>query len=193
MSDYKPQNWRRLSSRTIAECRIFNVKANLCETADGAKQATFYEIENPEWCNIIPVTTDRQVVLIEQFRYGIEELTLEIPGGLVDEGEDAERAAVRELSEETGFEPLKVVSLGFSHPNPAIQNNKVHHFLALGCRLTHTPNFDANEDITVRLVPLAEIENIIKNGEITHSLVLAAFYQMMIRRNVIELIDEFSD
>lgn len=172
----KPDTWRRLSSEIVADCRIFKVRRDKSECSKDAAAHDFFVLENPNWVNIIPVTTDKKVILIEQFRHGIEKLTLEIPGGMVDEGEEAEFAATRELLEETGWQPRKVVFLGKSHPNPAIQNNEVFHFLALDCEKVKETAFDTTESIETKLFPLDEIPDLIRNGEITHSLVLNAFY-----------------
>jgi 8-oxo-dGTP pyrophosphatase MutT (NUDIX family) len=103
-------------------------------------------------------------------------MILEIPGGMADNGEDPIAAARRELMEETGYSPGRMIPIGHSFPNPAIQNNTVHHFLALDCEKTADVAFDDHESIVTRLVPLSELENLVHNGEITHSLAITAIY-----------------
>jgi 8-oxo-dGTP pyrophosphatase MutT (NUDIX family) len=132
-------------------------------------------IQCTDWVNIIPVTLDDQIVLVRQFRVGVWSNSLEIPGGMVDPGESPQRAAVRELEEETGYVPGHVIPLGSVHPNPALQANRCHSFLALGCNRTSDVSLDAGEDIEVVLRPRREIPEMLWNGEISHSLVLAAF------------------
>ncbi|HYP51600.1 MAG TPA: NUDIX hydrolase [Pyrinomonadaceae bacterium] len=141
---------------------------------------TFYVLQCPAWCNIIPITKNNEVVLIEQFRQGIEAVSLEIPGGIVDEGETPEQAATRDLLEETGYGAGEVVYLGKSNPNPAIQNNFVYHFAAFGCVKKQEPQFDSSEHCVERVVSLSEINDLISNEEITHSLVLAGFQRFNI-------------
>lgn len=171
----KITTWKRKDSKQIADCRVFKVRENLSQSTDG-KEARFFVIESPEWVNIIPVTADGDIVMIEQYRHGIEEITLEIPGGLVDDGEDAGAAAERELIEETGYVPRAVVLIGKSRPNPAIQDNWVYHYLAIDCELKNEVKFDDHESIQTRLVPARYLSKLFQQGKITHSLVIAAFY-----------------
>ena len=174
----KPDTWKRVESKKIADCRVFNVREDLSERASDAKRATFFVVENSDWVNIIAVTVDEKVVLIEQFRHGAETIVLEIPGGMVDENESPETAARRELLEETGFSSDEFIYLGKSQPNPAIQNNWIFHYLALNCEKTEETKFDEHESVITKIVPLAEIKNLIKNGEFTHSLAVTAFYYL---------------
>jgi len=171
--------WERLESKEIADCRVFRVREDISQRTDGVR-GTFYVLENPDWVNIIAVTKDEQVLLIEQFRHGTENVILEIPGGMIDKGESPEAAAKRELLEETGHSSHKWVLLGRSHPNPAIQNNSVYHYLALDCEKTGDVSFDEHENIATKLVPLSEVSKLIADGKITHSLVIAAFFYLSI-------------
>lgn len=172
-------NWNRVISEKIADCRIFSVEHTRCfaERAGVQELHSFYVLDAPNWVNVIPVTDDGQVVLVEQFRHGIQSATLEIPGGMVDpEDAGSEHAALRELREETGFVPKQMIFLGRNHPNPAIQGNICDTFLALGVEQVETPKFQGTEEIVIKLLPLAEVDRLIAVGEITHSLVITAFY-----------------
>ena len=177
------RRWKRLRSEQIANCKVFHVRRDLSvREVDEESQHTFYCIEAPDWINVIALTADEQVVLIEQYRHGIEEVTLEIPGGMADGDEDPQTAGLRELLEETGYAPRgEVVVLGRTRPNPAIQNNWVYHLLALDVEKVQDTDFDSTEDVTTRLVPVADVAGLIENGAITHALVLTAFYHLGLR------------
>lgn len=135
----------------------------------------FSVIEAVDWVNVIALTPADEVVLIRQYRVGIDTVCLEIPGGMVDPGEDAQAAAARELLEETGYTAPTWRHLGSVAPNPAIQNNHLHSFLALDARKTHDPRPDGSEVIAVSTVPLAEVTELLRRGAIEHALVVAAF------------------
>ena len=172
---HKLETWKRIRSEIIADARVFKVRKDFCQRASDNLEATFFVSENPDWVNVVALTENREVILIEQFRHGAEDIILEIPGGMVDDGESHTVTAARELLEETGYAPREMIPLGRSQPNPAIQNNWIYHYLALDCQLKTETKFDEHESITVKLIPLREISSLIADGAITHSLVIAAF------------------
>ena len=172
--------WSVVTSEHVADCRVFRVMKNFSRN-EGRKLGQtfdFYIIKPNNWINIIPVTANGEVVLVKQFRHGIGSVTLEVPGGMIDDGEDPALAAARELLEETGFTSDPIVPLGINHPNPALQDNICHSFLAPNARQIQEPVFDFTEDIEIVLVPLSEIPNMIQKGEITHALVITAFHML---------------
>lgn len=179
----KPDSWPRISSDAIADCRIFKVREDLCERETDGKQSTFFVIECPDWVNVIALTPEKEVVLVEQYRYGTEEILLEIPGGVIDNGEHPAMAAKRELLEETGYSAGKWVFLGKSLPNPAMQDNTVHHYLALDCEKTAETNFDEHESLVTKLAPLSETGDLVRSGKISPSQVVAAFYYLHLIEN----------
>jgi 8-oxo-dGTP pyrophosphatase MutT (NUDIX family) len=178
-----PDRWTRRSSELVADCRVFTVRRDACVRERDDREASFYVIESPDWVNIIPVTADGRVVMIEQFRHGIGETILEIPGGMIDGGETPGEAAARELLEETGYAAGELLELGHTEPNPAIQNNRVHHFLATGCTIAKATAFDEHESIVTKLMPVADVERLFATGGITHSLVSSAFYFWRLRQD----------
>ena len=141
------------------------------------KEHDFYVLESCEWVNVIPLTREEEVVLIRQYRHGIRQVTLEIPGGLVEQGDSPEETAKRELREETGYMASEMILLGSVHANPAFLNNLCYSYLARDVTLSGAQEQDEKEDIEIVVKPLKEIPRLIKDGEITHSLILAAFYR----------------
>lgn len=175
--------WRREGSERLADCRVFQVRRDTSRSPRDGGAHDFYVIEAPDWINVIPLTADERVVMIEQFRHGTSEVTLEIPGGMVDPGETPRETAAREMLEETGYAARELVALGSLHPNPAIQNNRIHTFLARDAEFRVAPVFDGTEQTVVRLVPLARVPSLIADGTITHSLVVAGFCWLWLSQN----------
>ena len=170
------QPWEIKSSRRVLDCRIFQVRQDVTVNPRTGQPHDMYVLEQSDWVNIIPLTPDNQVVMVEQWRHGTRTVELETPGGLLEAGELAEHGARRELLEETGYAPTNVERLGTVYPNPAIQCNRQHYLLATGCRQVADLKLDHAEDIRVRLIPLAEIPNLIRTGKIMHGIVIGGFY-----------------
>ena len=178
MSDDSNLLWRRERSERVADCRVFKVRRDYSADPRDGRAHDFYVIEAPDWINVIPLTGDGRVVLIEQYRHGTGEVSLEVPGGMVDEGESPRDAAERELLEETGYEASGVSFIGKTRPNPAIQNNWIHTFVARGVRYKGEPSNAGTERTVVRLVELESIPALIEEGKITHALVVVAFHRL---------------
>jgi ADP-ribose pyrophosphatase len=130
--------------------------------------------------NVIPITPSGEVVMVRQYRHGTRDVTLEIPGGLVEDNDTPEEAARRELYEETGYRAASMTPLGYVHPNPAIQNNRCYTFLAHDVFQAGSQEQDDKEDIQVVTHLLADIQRLIREGHITHGLVVVAFYRFFL-------------
>jgi ADP-ribose pyrophosphatase len=142
----------------------------------------FSLIECVDWVNVIALTSDERVVLIRQYRPGVDRVCLEIPGGMIDPGEAPLAAAARELAEETGYTGGTLELIGRVAPNPAIQNNTLFTVLARGVTLTQAPMPDAGEVIQVSTATLAECQRHLRDGEIDHALVLVAFAHLALHQ-----------
>lgn len=170
------EHWETLSARTIAECRIFSVDM-ISKKRPSGQPGEFVLIRSQDWVNILPLTDNGTVILIRQFRHGIDEVTLEIPGGIVEPGEDPLEAAMRECREETGYSGTgKAELIGVIDPNPAIQDNSCYAYLWRGCKPIAAQFLDEHEDIEVVEVPLEEVQQLVRNGSIRHSLVLTTLF-----------------
>lgn len=169
-----PPEWKRLRERSTKDFTIFTT--HTLDVADPRDGQAFVRtvIEAPDWCNVLAVTPDDEVVLVRQFRFGTWSTHLEIPGGMLDAGEAPADAAARELEEETGYRAGALQHLGSCHPNPALFSNQLHSYLALDCRRIHDGHPDASEDLRVELHPRATLPRLVREGAITHALVLAA-------------------
>lgn len=172
------QHWEELNRRLLQKTRVFDLLVSTMRCTEKNYEDEFYFIQAPDWVNIIALTEKREVVLVRQHRFGIQNSSLELPGGIIDKGETPKQAALRELEEETGYVARDAVQIGFVHPNPALQNNKAFSFLAENVRLEKEQNLDQAESIVVETAPLSAIPALVHRGEITHSLIISAFFHL---------------
>lgn len=168
--------WKVLKSQELIKLGFFRLRDDMCELPDGRVMPHYYVIEFADWVNVVPISTDGQVIAIEQFRHGSDCTHLEIPGGSMDPRikEEPQAAGERELLEETGYASEHWIYCGFHYPNPALQNNRMHTFLALDCRKVAEQHLDPFEDLSVQTFPVKELETKLNRGEFTHSLIAAS-------------------
>jgi 8-oxo-dGTP pyrophosphatase MutT (NUDIX family) len=164
----------RQKTERVASFRIFEVLRHEAVGGEGGRVHEAFTFACPDWVSIVPVTADGKFVLVRQYRHGIDGPTLEIPGGIIEEGQEPDDAALRELREETGFGGGTLVSLGTTRANPAIQSNWYHMFLARDVRLLGPTEFDTGEHCELVMLSEGELRREIENGGIDHALVLLA-------------------
>lgn len=173
--------WETLDERTLNETRVLRLRLRRARSRRSGAVGDFTVLEASDWVNVIALTEDGEVVLVEQYRHGTQAITLEIPGGMVDPGEDALAAGARELQEETGYTPAAPGRLlGEVEPNPALQGNR--------CGTVFFPRVrpgparpDPHEELRVRTVPARALPALVRQGEIRHALVVAALGHAWLR------------
>ncbi len=174
MTPGEPSRWVREGERTLVSTRVLDLKSVRYRHPKRGSEREFIVAHAPDWVNVVAVTPDRRVVLVRQFRFGSNALSLEIPGGVMEEGEDPVAAGVRELLEETGYGGGRASLLGSVEPNPAIQDNRCHFVLVDGAVPSGPMDWDDDEEIQVLTAPVSEALDWARNGTIRHSLSVAA-------------------
>jgi len=172
------REWRPREVETLFSHRIFHLERQTLEA--GADRREAMVLRAPDWVNVIALDQDEQVLLVRQWRFGIAAPTLEIPGGMVDDGETDQEAAERELYEETGHRARSWRRLGEVLPNPAFLANRCTTWVAEELERIGDPPGDGEEELIVERAPLAEIGALVGRGEINHALVVAAFYLLQL-------------
>ena len=174
--------WPLLSETTLAHYGVFEVRKDVARSPRTGLPHDFVALDGPDWVNVVALTGEDEIVLVRQYRHGTRSETLEIPGGGVERGEEPLEAAKRELREETGYASDDWTCLGAVQPNPAIQSNSCHTFLARGATKVGEPEPDAGEDLQAENRAISEMEELFRSGAIRHALVHAAFLWYILRQ-----------
>lgn len=167
-------HWETINSEPGPEIPLFRVRLDLMKHPTSSEKFERLVLETSDWVNVVAVTDSEEIVMVEQYRFGIGELTTEPAGGMVDPGEDSLQAAKRELLEETGYGDGQWHYQGYAQANPAIHNNLCHFWLARNVRAVKEPTPDAGEALQVHLMTLDEIKDAIADGRFRHPLGLLA-------------------
>jgi 8-oxo-dGTP pyrophosphatase MutT (NUDIX family) len=169
--------WQKIGSRQVGNFGIFTIRSDRKISPRTRQEHEVFVIESVNWVNVIALTPDQQLIMVEQYRHGSDRIELEIPGGMMDAKDGSpEMTGRRELREETGFEGEPARVIGQISPNPAIMSNTCFTVMIENCRCRHPVEFDRGEDLVTRLVPVTEVPRLVATGKIRHSLVAVALY-----------------
>ena len=177
--------WERVESKPAGDFKIFTIRSDRLISPRTRQEHDFFVIDCVNWVNVIAVTPEQQLVMIEQYRHGSGTVELEIPGGMIDPQDPSPReAGIRELREETGYEGENPQIIGEIFPNPAIMSNTCYTLMLEHCHCVHPVQFDHGEDLVTRLVPVSDIPHLVASGKIRHSLVVVALYyfELLLRK-----------
>jgi 8-oxo-dGTP pyrophosphatase MutT (NUDIX family) len=169
--------WEIIDRQVAYSCPIFKIqKKRVCSPRTG-RILEVQAIQTPAWVMVLALTPQQEVVMVRQYRHGIEKICLELPGGLLDPGDaSAEITAQRELLEETGYQAVAIKQIGRCHPQPAVLSNECFFFIGYEAVPAKAQTMDAGEDVEIVTVPLATIPEKIQQRQITHGMVMLAFF-----------------
>ena len=176
VSSFKMKDWKQDRKTKLLQTKLFDIHEVEFSSQTSNRKGTFDVLETSDWVNVVALTTDQKVLMVQQFRFGIEEITLEFPAGKVDPGEKPEQTALRELREETGGISEKIFFSGKTQANPAFLNNYCYHFVVRDVKLEKAPDLDTNEELEMKYHSIEEIDFLIESGRISHSLSICAWF-----------------
>lgn len=145
----------------------------------------YYVLEYPDWVNMVALTADNQFILVRQYRHGVQQEVLEVPGGVIDPGEDAETAAAREMLEETGYRFDRIEPLSTLFPNPATSTNRTTSYLLTGGVKVQEQALDDQEEIEVVLASPEEVKQLLLENRFGQALHTAALFYGLVRLGMI--------
>lgn len=163
-----PKPWQVMTETTLLDRRWLRLREQRVKLQNGHEIEQFHLIDGPDWAAVVALTSDEQIVLVRQYRHGAGALSLELPAGVIEASESPERAAERELLEETGYVAESWHSLVVVRPEPARHTNRAHFFVALGARLAAAAAPEPSEELHVELQPARGLMRSIESGDISH-------------------------
>jgi ADP-ribose pyrophosphatase len=171
--------WRRRSSTYVVDSPHLRLRVDELELPDGTVIPNYYVRESAGFVIVFALTTEREVILVRQYRYGADAIHLELPAGTIDEGEDPRDCAIRELAEETGYEARDVQLIGSYRAEPARSTAFAYMFLATNAKRTRDPLLDPSEVIEVELEPVASFREMLRDGRIDNGASIATGYKAL--------------
>lgn len=172
-------SWELVESTEDRDYKLFSVFRNKNKSPRTGQIHEFQVLKSPDWVAVVATTAGNELVMVNQYRHGTGQLSLEPPGGLVKEGQTPEQSAREELEEETGYRAEQLRSLGWMHPMPALFTNRFYVYLAENAIPTGKLNPDETEEIETVLVPVAQVRDYIRQSKITCSVMIAAIYRYL--------------
>lgn len=170
------EKWRKIASKYLVKAQWATLRVDTCQLQTGLIKDDYYVLEYPNWVNAIALTTEGKMILVRQYRHAADIISLEIPGGVIDDGEEPEVAIKRELLEETGYSFDSCELIATLYPNPATSTNQTFTYLLKGGVKTHEQHLDEHEILNVELYNIDEVKQLLKDNKLDQALHTAALF-----------------
>jgi len=172
--------WQKLSSRYLVKEKWATLRVDTCRLQNGTVKDDYYVLEYPEWANAVALTKDNKIIMVRQYRHAADIISLEIPGGVIEPGENPETGVKRELLEETGYSFETCELIATLYPNPATSDNRTFTYLLTGGVKTNEQDLDEHEILNVEEYTIEEVKQLLVENKIDQALHTAAlFYGLM--------------
>lgn len=172
--------WKTLSSEYIHKGPWATLRTDKCEMPDGRIVPAYYVLEYPNWSNAVAITEEGKILMVRQYRHAAEIISLELPGGVIEDGEAPDDAIKREILEETGYHFDEVELISIVYANPATGNNHTYCYIAKNGKRAQSQNLDDHEEIIVEEYTINEIKQLLKENKIPQALHCTnLFYALM--------------
>ncbi len=168
--------WQKIASKYLVNERWATLRVDTCKLQNGAIKDDYYVLEYPNWVNAVALTKYNKIILVRQYRFAADIISLEIPGGVIDDGEEPETAIIRELQEETGYSFESCELIATLYPNPATSTNKTFTYLLKGGVKTHEQHLDEHEILNVEEYTIDEVKQLLKDNKIDQALHVAGLH-----------------
>lgn len=185
MMDRNPEkSWEIIRSEQGPNLILFQARYDWVRNPRNDKFMKAVILESTDWVNVVAITPEKKILVVQQYRFGVGKTTVEIPAGIMNAGETPKEAAIRELKEETGYTAADWKYLGWVEANPAFLNNRCHQWLALDAIKTSPVELDDSEEISMAELSLAEVRREIEQGHMRNSLTVLALSRVFDLRDV---------
>jgi ADP-ribose pyrophosphatase len=181
----KIKKWKTLSSTYVHRSKWATLRKDVCEMSDGRIVNDYYVLEYPAFANALAITEDNKVLMVRQYRHAAGIISLEIPGGVVDDGETPDQAIQRELLEETGYEFTNIELVSTLYPNPSTANNKCYCYLATGGKKVKEAKLDELEELIVEEYTIEEVKQLLLTNKIDQAIQSAGMFYAMMKLGVL--------
>lgn len=178
--------WQKLSSRYLVKEKWATLRVDTCKLQNGTVKDDYYVLEYPDWANAIALTKENKIVMVRQYRHAADIISLEVPGGVIEEGEDPELGVRRELLEETGYSFDSCELIATLYPNPATSTNRTFTYLLTGGVKTQEQHLDEHEILNVEEYSIAEVKQLLADNKIDQSLHAAALFYGLLKLEAIK-------
>lgn len=170
------EKWKILSSEYISKAPWATLRRDTCELPDGRINDHYYVLEYPDWVNMVGITADQELIVIKQYRHGAGIISLELPAGTTEANEAPEKAAIREMLEETGYAFDEMEEIAQLYANPATSGNITYTYLMKGGKKIQEQDLDEHESIEVFLIPLNEAKQLLLENKFSQALHSSALF-----------------